>query len=73
MECAQLEITGGGSASPATVSFPGAYKGSDPGITINIYQDLSGYTIPGTWLYFILAYGWLNICLRPCGLLLLKY
>jgi len=47
MECAQLQITGGGSTSPATVSFPGAYKGSDPGITINIYQNLSGYTIPG--------------------------
>ncbi|KAF4576625.1 hypothetical protein EYR36_004603 [Pleurotus pulmonarius] len=47
MECAQLQITGGGNTSPATVSFPGAYKGSDPGITINIYQTLSGYTIPG--------------------------
>jgi len=47
MECAQLQITGGGSTSPATVSFPGAYKGSDPGITINIYQTLKSYTIPG--------------------------
>lgn len=27
MECAQIQITGGGSTSPATVSFPGAYKG----------------------------------------------
>ncbi|KAH7916648.1 glycoside hydrolase family 61 protein [Hygrophoropsis aurantiaca] len=47
MECAQLQITGGGSTSPATVSFPGAYKGTDPGITINIYQTLANYTIPG--------------------------
>ena len=47
MECAQLQITGGGSASPATVSFPGAYSGTDPGIKINIYQPLSSYTIPG--------------------------
>ncbi|KAI0260244.1 glycoside hydrolase family 61 protein I [Gloeopeniophorella convolvens] len=47
MECAQLSITGGGSASPATVSFPGAYTGTDPGIKINIYQQLSSYTIPG--------------------------
>ncbi|KXN88104.1 putative endo-beta-1,4-glucanase D, partial [Leucoagaricus sp. SymC.cos] len=47
MECAQLQITGGGSTSPSTVSFPGAYHGSDPGITINIYQTLSSYTIPG--------------------------
>lgn len=48
MECAQLQITGGGSANPATVSFPGAYKGTDPGIKINIYQTLQNYTIPGT-------------------------
>jgi len=47
MECAQLEITGGGSANPATVSFPGAYHGTDPGITIDIYQTLANYTIPG--------------------------
>ncbi|KAF9046517.1 glycoside hydrolase family 61 protein I [Panaeolus papilionaceus] len=47
MECAQLQITGGGSTSPATVSFPGAYKGSDPGITVNIYSGSKSYTIPG--------------------------
>ncbi|RDB20290.1 putative endo-beta-1,4-glucanase D [Hypsizygus marmoreus] len=47
MECAQLEITGGGSTSPATASFPGAYSGTDPGIKINIYQTLSSYTVPG--------------------------
>ncbi|KAJ6473115.1 glycoside hydrolase family 61 protein I, partial [Mycena sanguinolenta] len=48
MECAQIEITGGGSTSPATVSFPGAYKGTDPGITVNIYYPLlTNYTIPG--------------------------
>ncbi|CCA67657.1 related to cel1 protein precursor [Serendipita indica DSM 11827] len=34
MECAQINITGGGSASPPTVSFPGAYSGSDPGILV---------------------------------------
>ena len=50
MECAQLQITGGGSKSPATVSFPGAYKGTDAGIKINIYQTLKNYTIPGTCL-----------------------
>ncbi|KAL0948850.1 hypothetical protein HGRIS_008971 [Hohenbuehelia grisea] len=47
MECAQLQITGGGSTSPPTVSFPGAYKGSDPGIAINIYQTLTSYKVPG--------------------------
>ena len=32
MECAQLNIVGGsGAKTPSTVSFPGAYKGSDPG------------------------------------------
>lgn len=38
MECAQIRVSGGGSASPATVSFPGAYKGADPGITYNLYS-----------------------------------
>jgi len=46
--CAQINVTGGGSAAPATVSFPGAYKGTDPGITIGIYYPvLTSYTIPG--------------------------
>ncbi|EMD39566.1 glycoside hydrolase family 61 protein [Gelatoporia subvermispora B] len=48
MECAQLEITGGGSTQPATVPFPGTYESTDPGITIDIYQTLSSYVIPGT-------------------------
>lgn len=50
MECAQIQITGGGSKQPATVSFPGAYKGTDPGIKINIYSPLTSYTIPGASL-----------------------
>ncbi|KAG9121201.1 hypothetical protein FRC07_002949 [Ceratobasidium sp. 392] len=48
VECAQINVTGGGSASPATVSFPGAYSGTDPGILVNIYYPpLTNYTIPG--------------------------
>ena len=48
MECAQLQITGGGSKQPATVSFPGAYHGTDPGITLSIYwPPVTNYTIPG--------------------------
>ncbi|KIK70433.1 glycoside hydrolase family 61 protein [Collybiopsis luxurians FD-317 M1] len=48
MECAQLKITGGGSTQPSTVSFPGAYHGTDPGITINIYYPpVTSYVIPG--------------------------
>ncbi|KAJ1303822.1 hypothetical protein OPQ81_008244 [Rhizoctonia solani] len=47
MECAQIRVTGGGSKSPATVSIPGAYKSSDPGITYNLYNGQTTYTIPG--------------------------
>ncbi|KAG8688207.1 hypothetical protein FRC11_005868 [Ceratobasidium sp. 423] len=49
MGCAQINVTGGGNASPATVSFPGAYSPTDPGITVNIYQypPLTNYVIPG--------------------------
>ncbi|KAJ0328964.1 hypothetical protein COL5a_004759 [Colletotrichum fioriniae] len=48
MTCFQLSVSGGtGTAKPATVSFPGAYKASDPGIAVNIHAKLSGYTVPG--------------------------
>ncbi|GJJ06542.1 hypothetical protein Clacol_000734 [Clathrus columnatus] len=49
MECGQLNIVGGtGSVTPATVSFPGAYHPTDPGITIDIYwPPVTNYTIPG--------------------------
>jgi len=54
MSCAQINVTGGGSFTPAsTVSFPGAYTTNDPGILLNIYSkdipDNGGkpYTPPG--------------------------
>lgn len=48
MECAQINVTGGGNASPPTVSFPGAYKGTDPGIKFQLYWPKpTSYTIPG--------------------------
>jgi len=48
MECAQINVSGGsGAKTPTTVSLPGAYSASDPGILINIYQTLTSYTIPG--------------------------
>ncbi|CAE6424957.1 unnamed protein product [Rhizoctonia solani] len=47
MSCYQLQVTGGGSASPATVKFPGAYKATDPGILFNLYGSYTTYTIPG--------------------------
>ncbi|KAG8741184.1 hypothetical protein FRC10_003229 [Ceratobasidium sp. 414] len=57
-ECAQLQVTGGGSASPTSeylVKIPGAWKASDPGVTIDIYstaaQTQTTYTIPGPRVY----------------------
>ncbi|KAH7036458.1 glycoside hydrolase family 61 protein [Macrophomina phaseolina] len=54
MGCAQINVTGGGSQTGQTVSFPGAYSATDPGILINIYgssgkPDNGGkaYPIPG--------------------------
>ncbi|KAF2007432.1 lytic polysaccharide monooxygenase [Amniculicola lignicola CBS 123094] len=49
ISCAQLKVTGGGSGSPSPlVSFPGAYKATDPGIQINIYYPIpASYTPPG--------------------------
>jgi len=48
MECAQINVSGGsGSKTPASVSLPGAYSATDPGILINIYETLSSYAIPG--------------------------
>jgi cellulase len=48
MECAQINLTGGtGAKSPATVSIPGTYSATDPGILINIYDTITNYTIPG--------------------------
>lgn len=37
--CHQLKVTGSGSTTPGNlVSFPGAYAGSDPGITYDSYK-----------------------------------
>ncbi|KAF1841455.1 lytic polysaccharide monooxygenase [Cucurbitaria berberidis CBS 394.84] len=47
ISCAQVKITGGGSGTPGPlVSFPGAYKNTDPGIKVNIYS-VRFYTPPG--------------------------
>ncbi|TCD70404.1 hypothetical protein EIP91_003485 [Steccherinum ochraceum] len=45
--CAQVNISGGGSANPPKIALPGAYKSTDPGITVNIYNNLQSYTAPG--------------------------
>lgn len=47
--CAQVNISGSGGGSPGpTISLPGGYKASDPGILININWPIpTSYTIPG--------------------------
>lgn len=47
--CGQISVTGGTTAkTPSTVSFPGAYSATDPGILIEIYYPkLTNYTAPG--------------------------
>lgn len=49
--CYQITVTGSGSASPETVSIPGAYAADDAGILINIYQSMSTYEAPGPTVY----------------------
>jgi hypothetical protein len=40
ISCAQLKVTGGGSATPSpTVKIPGAFKATDPGYTANVSVD----------------------------------
>ena len=51
MTCFQLSVTGSGSAAPATVLFPGAYKATDPGILVNIHAAMSSYVVPGPAVY----------------------
>jgi len=51
MSCYQIKVTGGGSANPAGVRFPGAYSNSDPGIGLTIHTDLSNYVVPGPAVY----------------------
>ncbi|KIO24348.1 carbohydrate-binding module family 1 protein [Tulasnella calospora MUT 4182] len=49
--CYQLQVTGGGSANPPGVKFPGAYSQNDPGILFNIYTSFTTYPIPGPTVY----------------------
>ncbi|KAI0164220.1 glycoside hydrolase family 61 protein [Hypoxylon sp. FL1284] len=46
--CGQINISGGGSASPSpTAKIPGAFKATDPGYTANIYNNFNSYIVPG--------------------------
>ncbi|KAF8578548.1 lytic polysaccharide monooxygenase [Ramaria rubella] len=51
MSCFQISVGGSGTATPSTVNLPGAYSATDPGILINIYQQLDTYDIPGPTAY----------------------
>jgi cellulase len=61
MSCYQITVDGGSTSStgsglavaaaPATVSIPGMYKASDPGILVNIHAALANYVTPGPALY----------------------
>lgn len=51
MTCYQLTVTGSGSASPATVDFPGAYAADDPGILVDIHATMTTYIAPGPTVY----------------------
>ncbi|EJD45118.1 glycoside hydrolase family 61 protein [Auricularia subglabra TFB-10046 SS5] len=47
ISCAQIDVTGGGSASPAKVSMP-PYSATDPGLTVDIYNvPAPDYVVPG--------------------------
>ncbi|KAK4141054.1 glycoside hydrolase [Dichotomopilus funicola] len=49
ISCAQVKVTGGGSATPSpTAPIPGAIKADDPGLTVNIYNGaITNYVVPG--------------------------
>ncbi|RXW20480.1 hypothetical protein EST38_g5378 [Candolleomyces aberdarensis] len=54
VECAQLKVVGGGGKLPSDeylVSFPGAYKASDPGFNVDLYSPeaptITTYELPG--------------------------
>lgn len=64
MTCFQLTVTGSGAASPPTVSFPGAYRASDPGILINIHAPMSTYVAPGP---AVCAGGSTKVAGSPCS------
>ncbi|KAK7462784.1 hypothetical protein VKT23_007368 [Stygiomarasmius scandens] len=49
--CFQVTVGGSGTAKPSGVKIPGAYSANDPGILINIYQQLNTYVIPGPTPY----------------------
>ncbi|KAF2421094.1 glycoside hydrolase, partial [Tothia fuscella] len=50
-QCAQVKITGDGTATPSGGKFPGLYKWDDKGILINIFFRPNEYFSPGGPVY----------------------
>ncbi|RDW76668.1 lytic polysaccharide monooxygenase auxiliary activity family 9 protein [Aspergillus mulundensis] len=50
-QCVNLDVTGGGSASPSGTLGTELYTPTDAGILVNIYQTLDSYEIPGPALW----------------------
>ncbi|KAF2757741.1 endoglucanase B [Pseudovirgaria hyperparasitica] len=51
VSCFQVNVVGGGSVKPAGVSFPGAYKKSDPLFSTSIYDSSFKYVSPGPGVF----------------------
>ncbi|KAJ1861300.1 hypothetical protein LPJ73_001056 [Coemansia sp. RSA 2703] len=51
VNCAQLSVTGSGSAVPNGVAIPGIYKSNTPGVLFNLYSSYTSYPIPGPAVY----------------------
>ncbi|TFK98266.1 glycoside hydrolase [Pterulicium gracile] len=48
ISCAQINVTGGGSANPAKVSIPGYVAANDPSLMVSIHWPIpTSYTVPG--------------------------
>ena len=50
-QCINIEVTGSGTAEPAGVAATSLYTAKDAGISLNIYNGLTGYEIPGPAVY----------------------
>lgn len=48
ISCAQVKISGGGATDLGPkVAIPGAFSDTDPGYTVNIYNNFESYVVPG--------------------------
>lgn len=70
VSCAQLKVTGGGSAVPTGILLPSGYPVNHPGINLNIYYPvLTSYAMPGPAVsYPVLQEGMSKLNLYRFGL-----